>query len=363
VAGGVLVLCLLPVAVAAWPVPSGAGLDPARLRERILASADAPYQGYVDSVGRLGLPPLPALDEVQDLLGGGVRMRAWYASATAWRVAELATTGERDTYRTREGTFVWDFERNLVAYTAGQPPVRLPRGADLVPPDLARRLLAGGRSGDSLTAVGPRRVAGVAAVGLRLVPADPDTTIGRIDVWADPASGLPVLVEVAGRGGADPVFVSRFLQLRQERPDPGLLTPGVPVGADFAEADSAEVAAALASALTGRLPVTLGGRTQTSAAAQAGISGAAMYGDGLSMFAVLPLPGRLGRRTLAAARDAGAAPVELTGATAYEVRAGVLTTMVVRTDGDRSSRRGWLLAGLVAPELLRRAATELVGSA
>jgi hypothetical protein len=137
----------------------------------------------------------------------------------------------------------------------------------------------------------------------------------------------------------------------------------VPVGADFAEADSAEVAAALASALTGRLPVTLGGRTQTSAAAQAGISGAAMYGDGLSMFAVLPLPGRLGRRTLAAARDAGAAPVELTGATAYEVRAGVLTTMVVRTDGDRSSRRGWLLAGLVAPELLRRAATELVGSA
>ena len=36
-----------------------------------------------------------------------------------------------------------------------------------------------------------------AAAGLRLSPADPDTTVGRVDVWADPPTGLPLHVEVA----------------------------------------------------------------------------------------------------------------------------------------------------------------------
>jgi hypothetical protein len=43
--------------------------------------------------------------------------------------------------------------------------------------------------------------------------------------------------------------------------------------------------------------------------------------------------------------------------------ASLLTALVARTGGDRISRRTWLIAGLVSPDLLRRAAAELVASA
>jgi hypothetical protein len=204
-------------------------------------------------------------------------------------------------------------------------------------------------------------VAGVGAAGLALTPDDPDTTVGRVAVWADPQTGLPVHLEVTVRGGAEPVFTSRFLQLRQAAPDPREVTPTVPAGAGFAEGTAAEAADALAAALPGQLPAVLAGRARTSIGAMDGVAGAGVYGDGLSTVVVLALPGRVGRRTLAAARDNGGTPLPLTGAQAYELRAAPLTALIVRTDGDRSSRRGWLLAGLVDPQLLQRAATELIG--
>ena len=53
------------------------------------------------------------------------------------------------------------------------------------------------------------------------------TTVGHIDVWADPGTGLPVQVEVTGRGAATPVLVSRFLDLSLRAPDPAVLVPPV----------------------------------------------------------------------------------------------------------------------------------------
>jgi hypothetical protein len=359
VAACVLVLGTAPVAVRAWPSGAPAQIDPATLRERILASADQPHSGYVDTSGRLGLPPLPELAEVGGLLGGGSRIRVWHASATAWRVAELAATGERDTYRTLTGTYRWDFERNLVTYVAGTQSVWLPGAADVVPPELARRLLAGGGTWSTLPS---RRVAGVMAVGLRITPTDPDTTVGRVDIWADPATGLAVQVEIAGRGGADPVFASRFVQLRQAVPDPAVLTPAIPASAGFASATAEEVTGTLAAALVGQLPASLAGRARAATGGLAGLSGVGTYGSGFGTIVVLTLPGRLGGRTLGAARDAGGTPVAFAGAQGYELRASLLTSLVVRTDGDRASRRGWLLAGPVNSGVLWRAASDLIGT-
>ena len=42
------------------------------------------------------------------------------------------------------------------------------------------------------------------AAGLRMTPADPASTVGRVDIWADPSSGLPLMVEVFGRGSGRP---------------------------------------------------------------------------------------------------------------------------------------------------------------
>ena len=115
-------------------------------------------------------------------------------------------------------TYLWDYGHDVLTRIVGAQPVRLPRASDLLPPALARRLLAAASPADHLSRLPSRRVAGVDAAGLRLVPADPATTIGAIDIWADPASGLPLDVAIIGRGASKPVLVTSFLQVSEQRP-------------------------------------------------------------------------------------------------------------------------------------------------
>ena len=187
-------------------------VDPAQLRERILASSGQPYQGYVSTDGKIQMPDVPAVRDVAELFGTTLRLRAWYAGPQQWRVALLQTSGERDIYGTPAGTYLWDFERNLTVLTVGDADLALrpPTAADLVPPELARRLLAVEPQVDEIEG---RRVGGVAAAGLRVIPSDPMTTIGRVDVWADPATGIALQVEITARGSTEPVFTSRFLDV------------------------------------------------------------------------------------------------------------------------------------------------------
>jgi hypothetical protein len=364
VAAGVAVLCLLPVAVSAWPAPR-VHREPERLLALVLASARVPYQGDVDSSGDVLLPELPGLGEVVSLLSTSTRMRAWYASPTAWRVAVLDRLGERDTYRTAGGTYVWDFERNLTTFTAGDLPLRLPRAPDLLPPDLARRLLSGaGPDGGPLTALPGRRVAGVAAAGLRWTPADPTTTIGRVDVWADPDSGLPVQVELGRRGTGRPVATSRFLELDRRRPDTAVLLPRPPESGELAMTTAAEVAEAVSNVAPVPMPDTLAGRPPgvvgTTSIRSVGV---AVYGSGVSAFAVLALRGRVGAQALEAARRRGGTPVVVGPGRGYESQSSPISALIVRSATPGRFRPTYVLAGFVTLELLRRAAGELLATA
>ncbi len=355
---GVLVTCLLPAIAAARPAPD-IRVDAGLLRDRILASASRPYQGVADSRGGVQLPNVPELDEVNALFAGAT-IRVWYASAGAWRVALIHQTGERDIYRTGQLTSVWDFERHLLTEITGELPIRLPWAADVAPPELARRLLRGAAPSDPVVAIAARRVAGVAAAGLRLTPSDPATTIDHVDIWADPRTGLPVQVEVGGRGTGTSVLTTRFLELRQQAPAADVVTPPARGSAGFTVTSAPDVAARINTVVPGPLPSSLAGTPRSAFTGLVGVGG---YGSGLAMFVAVPLPGRLGSRIVGAARDAGALPVEVAGGEAYEVRAAALTTLVVRTAGDRQSRRAYLLAGFVDGERLRRAAAELVAFA
>jgi hypothetical protein len=363
VGAGVAALCLLPVAVAAWPSPR-VDADPNALRELILASAALPYQGYVDARGEVRLPDVPALGEVAALVGGTTRIRAWYTSPRAWRVAVLGRTGERDIYQSVDGTYVWDFERNLVTYTVGQLPVRLPWAADLLPPDLARRLLGGAAAADTLTLIESRSVAGVAAAGLRLTPTDPETTIGRVDIWADPATGLPVQVEVTGRDAATPVFTSRFLDLDQRPPDTAVVTPMVAKSAGFAVTTAQDLAEALNGVAPVPMPDRLAGRARTTLPVRGlDVTGVGAYGAGLSTFVALALPGRVGSQALQAAQDRGGTPVAFANGQGYETRTSLISALIVRSFGDRQTRRTFLLAGPVSPQVLQTAGAELLAAA
>ena len=180
-------------------LPVAAGATPADdLRRRILGSAAQPWVGLAEATGRVALPELPALESTTALFTGVTRVRGHVAGPDRWRADELTPVGERDVYRLDGREYVWDFGFDQLTMLSGDAALRLPRAADLLPPELGRRLLRLAPD-DPVTPLPARRIAGLRTEGLRLTPSDPDTTIGRIDVWADPVTGLPLHVEVAPR--------------------------------------------------------------------------------------------------------------------------------------------------------------------
>ncbi|MGH3881770.1 MAG: hypothetical protein ACRDSK_32500, partial [Actinophytocola sp.] len=145
--GWALVAALATVAVLVPQVPgwlpaSAREIDPEALRDRILASANRPHQGYAEIAGSLALPELPKAEDLTSLLTTTTRVRTWYASPSSWRFDVITGVGERDVYRTPEGEFTWDYGANMLTRLLGEPPVRLPRAGDLLPPELARRVLS-----------------------------------------------------------------------------------------------------------------------------------------------------------------------------------------------------------------------------
>lgn len=353
-------LCALPVAMAAWPVPQP-DIDAGALRNRVLASVGQPYQGYAESHGRLGIPDLSELGEVRGLLTGTTRIRSWYTGPDAWRVATLSTTGEADVYRVAGSTFRWDFERNLLVQFLGDISVRLPWPADVLPPELARRLLRSAVAGDSVTSIRARRVAGTTAAGLRLVPSDPATTVKRVDIWADPRTGLPLRVDIAATAQGRPVFSTAFLEVAQRPPPAGALAVPRSAAADFGTTSSRDLAALTEVFEDALPPPALLGRARITPAPE--LPGVGWYGTGLGSFVAVSLPGRLGFQWARAARQAGGLDVGLPAdvrGDVVEVRSQLLTAIIVRTDDPRPFRRSYVLAGLVTPQLLRPAAIELL---
>jgi hypothetical protein len=370
VAVGAAVLLALPAAVAALParVPT---ISADTLAARIAASASQSYSGYAVSHGSVNLPSLPALSDVTGLFTGDTSLRIWYGSARRWRVDTVTTAGERDVYQTINGQTIWDSGQNLFTTILGDAPVRLPRGSDLAPPDLARRLLAaanqtraGGGAPATRGTLPARRIAGVAAAGLRLTPTDPHTTVGRIDIWADPRTGLPLEVDVTPRGAATPVLTSRLLDVRiGPVPDSATEVPTVPVDAGIGEATTTnpDVLNALSNLGLGPLPDHLAGLARTNTGL-GGLIGIGAYGTGLSQILAASIPGRTGFSAFRAARNFGGVETEVGAGDFVLVSTPLLNVVVVRGIaffGQYGMPYTYLVAGLADPARLTAAATEL----
>jgi len=351
----IAVLCSLPSVVSALPVHTAA-IAPDALRARMLASADHPYQGYVETDGRLNLPELPQLGTISSLLSGSTKIRTWFAAPDEWRTDVLTDTGEQDTYGTQVGTLSWNFETGQITQILGDPVVRLPRADDLTPPHLALRLLHTAAAGDKLVPLPARDVAGISAPGVEIRPVSPDTTITRVDLWADPATGVPVAVEVYGGGSSAPVITSRFLDFSSARPADSAAQFAVPDGVAVATANSSDINSLLDTRARFPLPAQLAGQAAKPVLDGYGadVSG---YGSGFATFAVLFLGDRIGDSALSAATQAGAAPVTFPNGTGRLIRTPLLSVLLVRSD---RFDRIFLLVGLTGPELLTKAATDLL---
>jgi hypothetical protein len=345
VLGVALLLAAIPVAVNLWPVP-------AKALDRISFSSSQPYYGYVQSAGLLGLPALPNLTQVTAPLSGTTEMRTWYASPRSWRVDVLGEGTERDLYQTPEAQYSWDFGDNQLIRIEGDQPVRLPRAADLTPPELVRRLLSAAE-GDKVTALAAKRVAGLDAPGLRLTPASPDTTVAHVDIWADPRHGVPLQAEITAKGGTRPVFVTRFLEIHFAAPDAAVLTPPAPrAGIGYTVTEAPDILGVINRRRPVSLPSSLAGYPRRDAIR--GLSAAGVYGTGLSSFVVAALPGRFGAAAFGQISTYGQDVPAPAGSQAALIATGLLNLLVVRDPG-----RTYLVAGPVAPALLERVATAL----
>ena len=334
------------VSLPATPVSA----DPVALRDRIRKTVP-PYVGYAESNGRLGLPQIPQLESTVGLLTGTTRMRAFVASADAWRADELTPTGEHGVYRMGASEFLWDFEANQLTRVLGIAAARLPRAADLLPPDLARRLLALAGN-DPVTPLPSRRIAGRDAVGIRVTPADPQTTVGSVDIWADPTTSLPLRVEVAGRTGP-PLLTTELLEVTDGPPDPAVLRPLAPPGAGNVTAEVIDVAGALKVLNAPPPPANLVGRPR-AALPGTQLPGVGVYGTGLAAFVLVPTSRDIAEQAVNSAAAAGGYPVTVTAGRAARVTTPLLS-VAVRTRG----RTGSLLLGATDPLLLDKAIAQL----
>jgi hypothetical protein len=346
----VLVLAAIPVVINIWPAKA-ADVDLATLRARVGASARQPYQGYAQTAGLLGLPALPNLGTVTALASGTTEMRTWYADPRHWRVDVLGEGTENDLYQTPGAQYLWDYGDSRLTRIEGDQPVRLPRAADLTPPELVRRVLSIA-GGDRIDALADRRVAGIEAAGLRLTPASPDTTVAHVDIWADPHTGVPLQAELTAKGGARPVFVSRFLEIHFSVPDAGVLTPPAEHdGIGYAVTEAPDILSAINRRRPVALPAVIAGLPRRDAVA--GLTAAAAYGTGLSSFVLVALPGRFGGQAYQQIATYGL-KVPVSAGEAAVLATGLLTVLVVRTEA-----RVYLVAGLVGPALMQRVATGL----
>ncbi|HEX3650145.1 MAG TPA: sigma-E factor regulatory protein RseB domain-containing protein [Pseudonocardiaceae bacterium] len=349
VAVAAAVACAVPSVVASLPV-SGGPLDAAQLRQKIEASADRPYTGYASTQAELGLPELPAVGDVTKLLSGTTNIRAWYLAPDDNRVDVIDTVGERDVYQTPDGQFTWDYGSGLLTEILGAEPVRLPRAVDLLPPDLARRVLQMDPV-DRPIALPARRIAGVATEGIRLRPTDPSTTVGQVDIWADPATGLPLRVEVTAKGAAKPLLISQFVTIDQHLPDPSALRPP-DAGGQLATAQAPDIVSAIAGFTRARLPDELSGYELQPQLP--GLPGVGRYGAGLATFVVLPLPRNIGGPAIDAATKAGATDVPVVRGRAVLIGIPLLGVLI-----EQVGRRTYLVAGFVNHAVLQEAANEL----
>ncbi|HYT10446.1 MAG TPA: hypothetical protein VEL73_07265, partial [Mycobacteriales bacterium] len=259
---------------------------------------------------------------------------------------------ETGLYRDVDGLWTWNYERGTSVRTT-EPSVRLPRGPDLDPAGLGRRLLSEARPAE-VSRLPARRVAGRAAPGLRLRPADPGSTVDRVDAWIDPGSGLPLRVGVYGAGSSRPVVETWYLDFDPRTPATSILAFDPPYPARTRGEINPDLAAAIDTFSGVEPPGELAGLPRRVRVE--GLGSVGTYGTGMTVLVAVPLPGGVSESlTDQLAKAPGAVTGGSGGGGTVRLAVGPLSVLVT----DPPGRRGWLFTGTVTAATLDRAAAEI----
>ena len=345
-------LVLVPVAIAARPV-AAFHQSAAELADRVRASATVPWSGLVETTGTLQLPDSASFANVAQLMGDSNRLRVWWRGADDWRVDRIRSTGERDLFQNGGRSIRWVFESQSATISPVST-VRLPDAYDVLPTVLARSMLQAARENE-LTRLPARRVAGIDAPGLRLVPHEEGTTIAHVDLWADPQTGLALQVELYGVTDRRPVLNTTVVDFHRGLP-PATTTRFVPAaGVKLAYEDSIDVAAAANAFAAYDLPISVAGLPSRTGSDPGAVG---TYGRGPTTVFVLALRAQVAgplRRQLRASPSAQRTQV---GTISSVGPIGLLVTP--GRFGPLEPGGGFLLAGTVTSEVLERAAGQLL---
>jgi outer membrane lipoprotein-sorting protein len=350
VAALVAVLASLPAVIGAMPA-SDAGVSAAQLRAKVLASAGTRFSGYAESAGGLSLPVTDQLTSVANLFSDRTTMRVWWRGPTDNRVDVVTATGETGTHTGTNGSWTWEYERATATRTLGTP-LSLPAPPDLLPTALGRRLLSEARD-EELARIGARRVAGRDALGLRLTPHEAASSVRAVDVWVDKATGLPLQVQVDGAPGSPTALDTRFLDLSLTTPSAATTAFTPPPGAAVRVGQEAEIVLEAGRRIEPvPLPATLAGLSRRRLDGVPAAIG--LYGRGVTLLAVAPVPFRLARGLEQSLRQS---PTAVVDGTSVRVAAGPVGLMLVTPSGSGP----YLLTGTVTLDALKKAAAELPG--
>ena len=348
VAALVAVLAALPSVIGRLPA-SDARVSAADLRAAVLASAAVKFSGFAESAGGLNLPVTDQLTSVADLFSDRTTMRVWWRGSADNRVDVVTAGGETGTHRDATGTWTWEYERATA--TRGLPsPLALPEPPDLLPNALGVRLLSEATDAE-VSRAGARRVAGRDALGLRLIPVEAASSVRRVDLWVDRDTGLPLQVQLFGKDAGRPALDTRFLDLDPTAPTARMTAFTPPPAAEVRVSQQADVVLEAGRRIRPVfLPTELAGlpRRQLDGVPP----GIGLFGRGVTLLAVAPLPPGLAGGLRNALTQSPDAVVDATG---VRVAAGPVGLMLL----DPPDRGPYLLTGTVTLDALARAAAQL----
>ncbi len=343
--------------VAGLPYLSQAGpveVAPASPTETVRAiqeSGGTPHTGLVTSAGTVQVPDDETFTAITTIFGQENRIRVFWQDEEHWRLDRIRPTGETDLFRTPISTTRWVFESGRVRISLPAP-VRLPDTSDALPDTLARRVLQGVRP-EELSTLAVRRIAGRDAVGIRLQPSDTQSSIDRVDVWADSSTGIPLDVKVYA-GAARPTLSTAYEQLDLAPPQPQDLEFEPPPSADVTFEELPDLASESNAFAPYLAPARLAGLPLREDRPDLPTGAVGVYGRGPTVLLFLPLRGRaaeplreqLGQTTSSDSTPSGTA-----------VDMGAISVLVTP---ERFRGSGFLLVGTVRPEALEQAAVELI---
>jgi outer membrane lipoprotein-sorting protein len=341
-----------PFVVTQWPMrPSAA--DATVILARAARSGTVPFTGYAESTGTLPMPDTDILAATAHLLGDTNRLRVWWASATRYRVDELRTGGELDTYVDGGAVTRWDSDARSVTTLGGFTGPRLPQAPDLTPAELGRRVLADAQSG-AVRIAGSERIAGRAAAALEVTANDDRSMIRAARVWVDDATGVPLRVAVTSRDGTV-ALQSSFRDVRFSAPDAAALSFTAPPDASYEDVPRVDVQELIERhGSPVHLPPALAGLHLRPA----GTAGLTEYGGGFVRLWVLPLSAGDLYRLRSHYLSKGQEPQHMPYGDLLVITSPLVTAALVQTPAG-----SFAVAGTVTPAVVDTVAAAVAGGA